>query len=31
MKIMKKRGGGSREKWEEETKCMPHAPVILII
>ena len=25
MKILKK--GGSREKGEEETKCMPHAPV----
>ena len=27
MKILKK-GGGSREKGEEETKSMPHAPVI---
>jgi hypothetical protein len=27
MKILKKRGG-SREKGEEETKSMPHAPVI---
>ena len=26
MKILKK-GGGSREKGEEETKSMPHAPV----
>ena len=26
MKILKKRGG-SREKGEEETKSMPHAPV----
>jgi hypothetical protein len=29
MKILKK-GAGSREKGEEETKSMPHAPVILI-
>jgi hypothetical protein len=29
MKILKK-GGGSREKGEEETKSMPHAPVVLI-
>jgi hypothetical protein len=28
MKILKK-GGGSREKGEEETKSMPHAPVTL--
>jgi hypothetical protein len=27
MKILKK-GGGSREKGEEETKSMPHAPVL---
>jgi hypothetical protein len=27
MKILKKGGGGSREKGEEETKSMPHAPV----
>jgi hypothetical protein len=27
MKILK-RGGGSREKGEEETKSMPHAPVV---
>jgi hypothetical protein len=27
MKILKKRGGDSREKGEEETKSMPHAPV----
>ena len=26
-----KKGGGSREKGEEETKSMPHAPVVLII
>jgi hypothetical protein len=30
MKILKK-GGGSREKGEEETKSMPHAPVIYIV
>jgi hypothetical protein len=30
MKILKKGGGGSREKGgEEETKSMPHAPVAL--
>ena len=28
MKILKK--GGSREKGEEETKSMPHAPVIVL-
>ena len=28
MKILKK-GAGSREKGEEETKSMPHAPVVL--
>ena len=28
MNILKKGGGGSREKGEEETKSMPHAPVI---
>ena len=28
MKILKK-GGGSREKGEEETKSMPHATVII--
>jgi hypothetical protein len=28
MKILKK-GGGSREKGEEETKSMPHAPVVI--
>ena len=28
MKILKKKGGGSREKGEEETKSMPHAPVV---
>jgi hypothetical protein len=28
MKIMKK-GGGSREKGKEETKSMPHAPVMI--
>jgi len=28
MKILKKRGG-SREKGEEETKSMPHAPVTI--
>jgi hypothetical protein len=27
MKILKKGGVGSREKGEEETKSMPHAPV----
>jgi hypothetical protein len=27
MKILKKGEGGSREKREEETKSMPHAPV----
>jgi hypothetical protein len=26
-----KKGGGSREKGEEETKSMPHAPVIYIV
>jgi hypothetical protein len=26
--IFLKKGGGSREKGEEETKSMPHAPVI---
>ena len=31
MKILKKRGGGSREKGEEETKSMPHAPVTFTI
>jgi hypothetical protein len=30
MKILKKGGGGSREKGEEETKSMPHAPVAAI-
>ena len=25
---LKKKGGGSREKGEEETKSMPHAPVL---
>jgi hypothetical protein len=25
------KGGGSREKEEEETKSMPHAPVVLSI
>jgi hypothetical protein len=29
MKILKK-GGGSREKGEEETKSMPHAPVDIL-
>jgi len=29
MKILKKGGGGSREKGEEETKSLPHAPVVL--
>jgi hypothetical protein len=29
MKILKK--GGSREKGEEETKSMPHAPVIIVL
>jgi hypothetical protein len=28
MKILKKKGGGNREKGEEETKSMPHAPVV---
>ena len=28
MKILEKKGG-SREKGEDETKSMPHAPVIL--
>ena len=30
MKILKK-GGGSREKGEEETKSMPHAPVVFTV
>ena len=30
MKILKKKGGGSREKGEEETKSMPHAPVYMM-
>ena len=29
MNILKK-GGGSREKGEEEAKSMPHAPVVLL-
>ena len=29
MKILKRGGGGGREKGEEETKSMPHAPVLL--
>ena len=28
--ILKKGGGGSREKGEEETKSMPHAPVDML-
>ena len=28
MNILKKGGGGSREKGEEETKSIPHAPVV---
>jgi hypothetical protein len=30
MKILKKRGGVVEKRGEEETKSMPHAPVVLM-
>jgi hypothetical protein len=31
MKILKKRGGVVEKRGEEETKSMPHAPVVFIV